>query len=54
MQEEGKKVVAHRSITEFELEGGLNGIGSEGIEGFFGHTNDHRALCQRLGSLERD
>jgi hypothetical protein len=54
MQIEREKVVAHKSIAEFELEGGLNGIGGEGIEGFFGHTNDHGALCQWLGSLERD
>ena len=47
-------MVAHRSIPELELEGRFLWVGGESVEGFFGHTDDHRALCQWLGSLERD
>ena len=32
------------SVSKLELEGGMSGIGGEGLEGFFGHTNDHGAL----------
>jgi hypothetical protein len=44
-------VCAHRDIPELELEGGVSRIGSEGVQGFLGHANDHGALRQRLRGL---
>jgi hypothetical protein len=34
----------HAGVSKLELEGGMSGIGSKGLEGFFGHTNDHGAF----------
>jgi len=31
-------------VSKLELERGMSGIGCEGLEGFFGHTNDHGVL----------
>ena len=45
------RVRAYRSIPKLELEGGMRGIGGEGLEGVFGHTNDHGSLRQGLGSI---
>jgi len=59
--EEGSSVGAYGGVTELELEGGMSGIGSESLQGFFRHANNHGTLCQWLGSvslasrtLERD
>ena len=45
-QQKNKYMVrnTHGGVSKLELEGGMNGIGGEGLEGFFGHTNDHGTL----------
>lgn len=42
---------AYGGIAKLELKGRMSGIGGESLEGFLGHTDDHGALCQRLGSI---
>jgi hypothetical protein len=41
-------VGAYRRVPKLELEGRVGGIGGESLEGLFGHTNDHSALCEGL------
>lgn len=50
-EEQGMGVNAYGGVTKLELEGGVGGIGSESLQGFFRQANDHGTLCQWLGGI---